>query len=406
MATISLYDWDLCTWKNPIVFNLELMKLAYYHKVHCHDVVQMTKVINTDLCTKTYIRKDYEDWLYPPELTENPKIDFNGLAIHNDQYTPMPLEIEQCPADTSIYASFSGYYSKNPEIKRVFRVLSNAIHLRLTLDGKTTFPNWENQYRSIAEKTRTIILHDKNLYLNSDLRRAIIDISLECGNKNVRFGSKFPIIITNPDELIAWGIYPKVPYINNLYLIDIIPDEVLLKIRKIPQNLTYLINNDNWTEEKFIASLPKIFMQAMFLSQHSTSILLKIDRNFYLDEQWHRFVDLFNAYIRSCKKYHEVLNYCCYVYCKHCHDELDREGKITLFKFIKENQPELFHLLYSSEYIEYVDGKLKPHMFTHGEFYEGGGSGGFYYRKANQRKNRPEQFNYADLIQPSIIRVE
>lgn len=406
MAVIGLYDWDLCTWKTPIVFNLELMKLAYYHKVHCHDVVQMTKTLNTDLCTKLYVRKDYEDYLYPEEVTANPKIILDGLAVHDGLYVPMAPEIECCPADTSIYSNCINYYSKNQEVKRIFNTLNKALHLRLTFDGKTPFPNWQEQLKINDNPSTSIIFHDKALIPTDDIRRAILDISLHYGRRNVRLGMKYPVHIFTPDQLLSWGKYEKLTSINNIYLMDLMPNDVLFTIRKTTQNLTYLINNQNWTYEKFIDNLPKIFMQAMFLSQHSIAILLKIDKDFYLEKEWHQFINLFNAYIRSCLKYHETLCYCCFVYCKHCHSELDRENKIALFKYIKQMQPELFHLLYNVEYAEYANGEFKPHMFTHGEFYEGGGSGGFFYRKTNQRKNRPERLNYADLVQPNFFRVE
>ena len=79
MAVIGLLDWDLTRWKQPTVFNLELMKLAYYHKVILRDVVQMEQKFDSSMCTKVFIQKDYEDYDYPQHITADPKVLWRGL---------------------------------------------------------------------------------------------------------------------------------------------------------------------------------------------------------------------------------------------------------------------------------------------------------------------------------------
>ena len=42
-------------------------------------------------------------------------------------YRAMDLEIEQCPADVTIYNNFAKYYRRSEESKAVFKVMNSAI---------------------------------------------------------------------------------------------------------------------------------------------------------------------------------------------------------------------------------------------------------------------------------------
>lgn len=406
MAIIGLLDWDLVRWKQPTVFNLELMKLAYYHKVNLRDIVQMEAAFDSSMCSQVFIQKDYEDYDYPEVITNDPKVVWRGLALSNGIYKPLPLEIEQCPADTTIYNNFFKYYKKTPEANQVYKNLINASHLRLTLDGKNLFPGWENQLPPPDNKVKHIIFHDKELHAIPDLSDVIRDLGNDYGRKNVRVGFKFPLIIKTADELWDWGRLTKTPSISNFNLYTLMPDELMDQLTPYRQQLTYYISSAYWTRETFIDSLPKIFLQAIYLSSHNIIISLKIDKEFLLEEQWYNFIDLFNSYIKSCAYYRYYLVYCCFTYCKHAYERLSKEEKIELFYFIKTQQPELFELLYSAEYALYEKGKIIPHMYTQKEIIQGGGYGGYFYQRANSRKNKPEQVNYADLIQPDSIYLE
>lgn len=406
MSVIGLLDWDLTRWRQPTVFNIDLMKLAYYHKVHCHDIVQMERKFDSSMCTKVYIQKDYEDYDYPKKIIEDPKVQWGGLAISEGVYHPWDLEIEQCPADTSIYTILSNYYNRTEQSKLVYRNLMSADHIRLTLDGQTPFDGWERQLRASDDKVRHIIIHDNNLRAVKGLHDIITDIGTEYGRKNVRIGFKFPLEVVTEDELWDWGRFTKTPGVSNFNVMKLMPDQLMDQLTIYKQQFTYYINSTFWTPQSFIEALPKILIQALFLSSRSLTILLKIDRKFNIDPMWFQFVDLFNSYIRSCVKFRHRLVYCCFTYCKHCYDYLTTDEKIELFYFIKQQNPELFDLLYGLEYAEFDGQKFVPHMYTRTEIKEGGGYGGIFYRRDRQRENQPEQFNYAELIQPESIYLE
>lgn len=406
MAIIGLLDWDLTRWQTPTVFNLELMKLAYYHKTRLRDVVQMERHFNSQMCSKVYIQKDYEDFIYPEFITNDPKVTWRGLALTDGLYVPMAPEIECCPADTSIYRTLEPLYAKTKVGKQIFKNLTQACHVRLSLDGQHVFEDWEKQLLGGYENVRQIIFHDKNFSPNTEMRSALAYIAAKYGRKNVRIGSKFPVPLFNSDELLIWGQYPKAQHINNVLLMKLMSDEAIYQVRDAQQQLTYFIQEPEWTSKTFIEALPKIFMQAIFLSKFGSQILLKIDKNFPIEEEWKEMVKLYNSYIRSAVNYRDKLNFCCFVYCKYCYYALTRENKIALFRYIQEHNPELFDLFYNMELVRYENKHFVPHMYTYGEFQRGGGPGGFVYRYRNQNKNRPEHFNYAEIIQPEYLYLE
>ena len=406
MAVVGLLDWDLTRWKQPTAFSLELMKLGYYHKVVLRDIVQMEKKFSSEMCTKVLIQKDYEDYDYPDKIVTDPKVEWRGLALSNGIYSPMDLEIEQCPADTSIYQGFGKYYQRTEEARVAFKALMAADHLRLTLDGRTPFEGWEKQLRDSDGKTKHIIFHDKDLRAVPDLSNIVRDIANEYGRKNVRVGFKFPLLVETPDELWDWGRLSKTRGLSNFNLCSLMPDKIIDQMTPYPQRLTYLINSTHWSTETFIDSLPKIFLQAMFLSSHNITMLLKFDRDFIVHPMWYLFERVFNAYVTSRVAHRREFEYCMFTFCKYAYDKISREDKIALFQFIKEQNADLFELLYSLEYARYENGILVPHMYTHKEIMQGGGYGGYFYRKTNKGKDKPEQFNYAELIQPESIYLE
>lgn len=406
MAVIGLLDWDLTRWKQPTVFNLELMKLAYYHKVLLRDIVQMEYKFSSEMCSQVFIQKDYEDFEYPPFITSDPKVTWRGLALSDGVYSPLPLEIEQCPADTSIYEGFAKYYKRTQDSQRVYKSLMSACHLRLTLDGEHPFEGWEKQIDKEKESLKYLVFHDKNLRAIESVSKIIKDVANYYGRSNLKFGFKFPLSIQSPDDLWDWGRLAKITGLSNANLYTLMPDQLLDQITPFKQTLTYYIKSPEWTAKTFIDSLSKIFIQAMFLSSHNITLLLKFDRDFIIDQRWHQFVEMFNSYIESCVIYRHRLVYCCFTYCKYCYDKLVKEEKIELFNFIKQQNSELFDFLYGLEYATFENGIFVPHMYTSQEFAQGGGYGGYFYKRANKGKNQSEQFNYAEIIQPDRVYLE
>ena len=49
------------------IFNLELMKLATYYKQH-NEIVKLATKLEPERYTKFFVRKDWDDGLYPKEF--------------------------------------------------------------------------------------------------------------------------------------------------------------------------------------------------------------------------------------------------------------------------------------------------------------------------------------------------
>lgn len=54
---IGLYDYDLITLKQPLIFNLELMKMSYLIKHKSKNTVQMMREWKDSLFSKIYVEK-------------------------------------------------------------------------------------------------------------------------------------------------------------------------------------------------------------------------------------------------------------------------------------------------------------------------------------------------------------
>lgn len=406
MAIIGLLDWDLTKWRQPTVFNLELMKLAYYHKVIRRDIVQMERVFDSSMCTKVMIRKDYEDYLYPENIVKDPKTIYGGLALTNGDYIPLAQEIEECPADTSIYSGFESYYKRTNGEFKIYKNLLNATHLRVSADNKTVMPNWEYQLKESDGKMRHIIIHDKNLQNVKDAKEVITDITAYYGREKSRFGFKFPVNVSDPDDMFFWSRILKSPGITNINFVEPIPDDIITRMIGTPQTYTYYITKPNWTEKRLLDSLPHIFMQGLFLSRSDINLLLKVDRNVSDNQMLLKLCALLNDYFRNCCHYHKALVFSCYTYTKFSYFKLQTDQKVELFSWVRQVIPELFDLFYNVEYVEISHGRLIPHMYTHLEIEKGGGYGGENYQREHSRKDQSEQFNYAELILPDELYIE
>lgn len=401
---IGCLDWSLIRWKQPTIFSLELMKLAHYHKVHQRDIVKMLFEFASDQYDKVYINKDYEDYLYPEYIMTDPKVTYNGLAISNNKYVAMDEIIENRPADTSLYEDMFKYYRRNSDGRSMFNRLMSACHLRMSLDGEGVSEFWDKQ---LIEKRKgrltNVILHDKEVTKVRDSYKLLEHIRKYYGMKSTKIGFKFPLIVTNNDSALLWGRFEKTIGVSNIHFHDLIEDEVLEDISLTKQRLTYVINNRYWTLSKFINEFPRILLQGMFLSKWAIPLLLKIEDDFLLPNEWHQMVNAFNAYIKNCVAYRNTLVFSAFTYMKYCYLDLQKEEKVHLFKYIKEEQPDLFNFLYNVEYVTFEKNRFVPHMYTWGEIEEGGGYGGYYYQKGQKNKKVIEDYSYGELITPNYL---
>lgn len=161
--SIGLMDGDFSTYI-LVPFNLEIMKLAAYYK-RKREIVTLSKDFAPNYYTKFIYRKDYYDQIYPKGLMTTNNVEYGGLAFSNNIYVPLPREIEVMKPDTSIYARMEKEFLKagpRSSAHTIFQNLSTAEHCRLSLDGKTIWPEYGKQFKDLRS-ARQLILHDYDL---------------------------------------------------------------------------------------------------------------------------------------------------------------------------------------------------------------------------------------------------
>lgn len=372
---MAYFDWDLTQWRTPVIFNLELMKLSTYNKVVLKNIVQMEHFFQSEECTKVYIQKDYEDFLYPSEIISDPKVIWGGLALSEGKYSPMPIEIEQSIADVSIYEKMKKYYNSTNNWQRLFKIMMNAQHLRLSLENNIIFNNCENQLSLSDKKTSHIIFHDKNITEIKDSNNYIRYLGAHYGKKRVYYGFKFPLIIQNDKEFEDWGTLPKIQEMSALILDYIVSDEILDRISLVKQQIVYRFSSKKWTKEKIIDNLSKILLQGIFLSNYSIILLLKIDRSLSLPNELQNMIVMLNSYFSSITAYRTRAQFNVFTFCKFVYTRISRENKIEMFKFFKDNNSDFFDLLYYADGVKFTNNHIVPIHYTTQEILSKGGYG-------------------------------
>lgn len=361
---LGLLDWSLIRWKQPTVFSLDLMKLAHYHKKDQKDIVKMLFEYEREQTEQIIISKDYEDWDYPELIMQDPRVEYVGLAISEGKYVSLGDDIENRPADTSIYEDMFKYYRRTTEARTLFKNMLNATHMRISLDGETVNPYWRTQLQPKTGRVRHVILHDKNIVTVKGAEGIPEELNSYYGHNKVRLGFKFPIQIHNDEELRVWGQLTKSTGISNIALMDMVSDAALDEVSLFKQQFTYEIAPPRWDVAKIIRDLPNIFLQGMYLSKWGTPLQLRFSEELELEEHWRQFELLFNQYMRSATAYRNSLVFSLFVFTKYIYLGLQREEKIELFQTLREEAPELFELAYHLEYVSFDGHKFTPHLYT------------------------------------------
>lgn len=139
--SIGLHDVDSVLY-HTVPFNLELMKYATYYK-NKREIVALSPSFSPNKFTTFIVRKDYQDNNFPNSLNKYDNIIYGGHAFSGDRYIPLDESIEKIVPDTSIYEKNRLIFGSTNRLVAAFDVMMRASHLRLSLDGKTIWPDYE-----------------------------------------------------------------------------------------------------------------------------------------------------------------------------------------------------------------------------------------------------------------------
>lgn len=112
--SIGLYDLDMKTYTH-VPINLEIAKLSSYYKGK-REIVAMSPSFYPSKYSKFIVRKDYEDGLYPKDLSKFNNVEYGGYAFSNGLYSPLPHDIEIQKPDFTIYEGFKENFGTTKEL--------------------------------------------------------------------------------------------------------------------------------------------------------------------------------------------------------------------------------------------------------------------------------------------------
>jgi len=354
---VGLIDWDLVRWKQPIPFNLELMKIARFQKTKKREIVKMLKTFNTDPYSKIILRKDFEDYDYPIDIFGNPKVTAGGLVFNNNIYTPMPLEVESMEPDVSIYSSMGKYYQTNAFSYSMWERMKHSIHLRLSFDGNTVWKQWEKQLGNINPKIkRSAIIYDQDPVRIWGSLYEIKRIAKSLHPQGQRIGFKYPLVVKTSVEFSDWVSIKKLRYLSTVKVYNTVSDHLLVNSLTSPQELIYVIGFDQYKPKEFISVyLPRYYCQMVYAANQNAKIKLEIEDGF-LTQDWLNVIALINEFSEYSYKYRKS-NLTLFSFDKKIAKTLLCDA-VAGFKFVQENNYELFKEFYECLEPKYLNGYL------------------------------------------------
>ena len=367
--TYGLYDADLSYYPTPF-FNLELMKLSSYYK-RKREIVGLSPDFSPQRYGHFIIRQDF----YNPDplILKATNIEYGGRAFDGANYKPLPLEIETMRPDISLYDGI-----KLPKRKiepSIISTMRRAEHVRLSLDGKTIWNQWEKQLRK-ESGVYGIIFHDYNL---NNIENAAVFIKSNLNNwiksqLGRRVGMKFPIQVNNQKDLYEWlKMMPMGSYysLHHIGLLDESYAPELVEINKeffTLRQVSVNISNQFTYDELINGGIQRIFRNIINLRTYGLCFPLIYDEALFIDDNWKIVMKLIHRYnkhlviIRSNDYFKRIEPYeTFFSYCKAAIKQfqikeplLTKEVIEPAFQFVRENNYDLF-----KDFYEYRGGEVR-----------------------------------------------
>lgn len=377
---MSVGLWDADKTKYPTApLNLELMKLSAYHKGK-REIVSLAPELEPNKYTKFFIRKDYNDGEFYPELLTEENVTCGGLAFSNDAYVPLDPAIEKLKPDLYIYERMRSKIGSEKYLHAAFETMMRAQHARLSLDGKTLWKDFEKQLE-ITPKTCVLFLHDKDLQNIEGAHEAISHVMGQMSNTVAtrKLAMKFPVIVDNVADLKGWLKYGSSLHYYSLQYRGVMSDEEVYELlsnidyRTSPKKIDYIVTASSQDENDFVEHyITRIFYQALFFRMKKIKILLKYEDGFFVDKRWERVLDLINCFISTTvslprARFDRVINYdSMYSFVRKFEEKtrfnypFSKEDARQLFSFVRENNYELFSQFYDCHTVKLVGGAFQP----------------------------------------------
>lgn len=378
--SVGIHDADLSTFA-LVPFNLEVMKLSAYYKKK-GEIVVLSPYFTPEKNTKFIFRKDYDDGRYPNRLTA-PNVEYGGLAFSNNVYQPLPIEIECMKPDTSIYTKAENLMMNAPgrerEKKKIFQNMMEAEHCRLSLDGKTIWPDYNKQFHFLPA-ARNLMIHDYDLGAVEGSFEVVQDI-LNRARKDgwaTKVGMKFPVCVRDGQSLLNWSSLNSNSTFYSLKYEGVIEDDYFnqwvgsCRQRAVYSQMEYYITPSWYEPNQFVKEmLPKILRQVIISRSYRIFFTLKYDEDFFPDKRWCDVLRLFNYYHNSfsnqaqAKYLNMIADDTLFDFASKCKknpkwyygDVFTIDQIREIFAFVREEHPSLFNDFYECS-AQKLGGKL------------------------------------------------
>jgi hypothetical protein len=358
------------------------MKLSSYYKKK-GEIVVLSPSFTPERNTQFFYRKDYDDGEFPPNLLNAPNVEYGGLAFSNNKYYPLPIEIEKMKPDASLYQRAAGAIlgdRPSRERQKIFRNMMEAEHCRISLDGKTVWPDYPRQFISLPS-ARNLMLHDYDLAAIDGGFETVQYILSRARNDGwaTKVGMKFPARVSDGDNLLKWSSINTNSTFYSLRYDGVIDDEPFiewvgrLRQKAVFNQIEYHITSSRYEENDFIENLiPKIFRQVIISRSHYVFFTLIYDDDFFTDKRWCDVLRLFNFYHNSLSGMSQS------IYLAHINEDtlfdfakasdkiprawyqnkaMSKDEIREVFAFVRENHPSLFTDFYECN-AKKLGGKL------------------------------------------------
>lgn len=330
-ADMATYIW--------VPFNLEAMKLSAFYK-KSNELVVLCPQFTPDRHQKFFYCKDYEDGIYPPNLLNTKNVSYTGLAFSHNKYNPLPMDIELCKPDTTLYSKMGKVMIGTRAQQRIHTNLTNAEHCRLSLDGKTIWSEYPRQFSQL-KSARRVILHDYDLGAIEGSFQEVQRIVRNARQDGwaTKIGMKFPVQVSDGQNLLQWSSLNSDGVFYSLRYNGVIDDDAFIewvgycRNKNIFSQIEYNVTPPWYDENYFLtALLPKIFHQVIISRSYYIFFSLTYSEEFFTDKRWVAVLQLFNYYMNSYN------NHALPEYLKKITDD-------TLFDFVSKtsNQPKAYY---------------------------------------------------------------
>ena len=378
MSVIGVYDYDFHTYEH-VIPNLECAKLCTYH-YNMHNIAVLAPALEPEKYTHFIIRKEYNDGIYPSEFFRS-NCEYGGRAFTPDQYMPLPPQIEKTIPNMHIYDKYISRFGHTKTDEQTIKRILNCAHMRLSNDEETPKPFSNLQNIMNAGRFTGIIFHDYDLARVKGAYDAIEEISLtrnfvtKKGINPYPIGNKFPIQVNSSEELQKWLKITTAPNLFFLQYNGLMSDEVLYNLcvenRRMARQVYYNVSKFCSSENQFVKErLPKIFKQVLFLRMQDIKILLNYDEDFIVTPEIKKLIELLNCWLsfswqenfipnvqtlQAFVRHNDKLHYQSWAFLT---VTVTTEEAREIFKYIYDNNYELFKLFYEWDSVKYEGGRF------------------------------------------------